>query len=134
MKCPRCRSENFAIEKRPDGDTECTDCGFKAKSKEWPDIENQATEDQEAKSQLIESESEKEFRKFLEENKEDGDQERNDFMETTGRSVFFKGLAREMFIAGMLFSNKMAAVETMNATAERVQGEGTGLKLVQGED
>lgn len=32
-ECPKCMSENVSTERRPDGDSVCADCGFKAQTK-----------------------------------------------------------------------------------------------------
>lgn len=33
--CPKCKSHNYARERRPDGDTKCIDCGYSTDSKLW---------------------------------------------------------------------------------------------------
>lgn len=33
--CPKCNSEKVARQRRPHGNTRCTDCGYSLKSAEW---------------------------------------------------------------------------------------------------
>lgn len=43
-KCPKCKSTNLAIERRPNGDISCIDCKFKDKAKQFVSLENQVEE------------------------------------------------------------------------------------------
>jgi transcription initiation factor TFIIIB Brf1 subunit/transcription initiation factor TFIIB len=35
MKCPKCRSTNISTERRPDGNSDCIDCGYGSQTSEF---------------------------------------------------------------------------------------------------
>lgn len=103
--CPKCGSDQYARERRPNGDTTCLTCGYKAPSKEWDASAPQFVAFRETLETVIETE----FHKTIEDQR---GVTADDFLDNLRKSTFFKGLFGEAFTKGMNYGAKLKESKT----------------------
>jgi len=99
-ECPKCKSTNYLRERKLDGDTTCSGCGYKAKSTEWDKSSPAFT----AFREMLDGVAHQSFLKTIE--KQEGHTPK-DFIDMIKKSDYFKGLYSEAFIAGLHFSKQL---------------------------
>lgn len=98
--CPKCGSNKYSREKRPNGDTTCMDCGHKDKSSEWDKTAPIMTHFRNE----VDKASERRFAEMIKTQRGTTDDKFLDMLES---SDYFKGMFSEGFTAGIFFGQTM---------------------------